>query len=223
MTFKTVADFKDNLIRKGLVGVVLIADYSTAALTAITEATGTDPDVTIGLADLTGYETLGRITGDGITFSDSVTQQNISGWGSAYPLRIDAESEELSLSWQSLETRKATLDAFYNVDLSDVTPDSSTGEVTVDKPAVPAIRDKRVLALWRDINKATGNDIYQAILFPRANTLQNGDQTIANSDSGLVYPLKSTALIDSTEDTGCRLFWGGTGFKELSSDMGFSS
>lgn len=214
-TFDSVAAFKSQLIRKALVGALLVADYSTAALSAITD--GADS----ALADLTGYTSFGKLTSDGVSLSGDITKQEISGWGDAYPSRVDVQSEALSLACSGLETNQQTLDGFYGVDMSSVTPDATTSEITVDKPKVPVLRDKRVLGLFKDVNKSNGKDIYIGILFPRANIANNGDQTFANNDTGLVYPVTVQALMDSTEGTACRLFWGGPGLVDLTSDMGF--
>lgn len=218
-TFDAVADFKNQLIRKALVGALLVADYSVAALTAITTSATTPVDAV--LADLTGYTSLGKLTADGLELSADISKQEIKGFGDAYPSRVDVDSEDLKLNGAGLETRKATLDAFYNVDFSAVTPSATSGEITVDKPPVPELRDKRVLGLFKDINKANGLPIYMGILFPRANVTNNGSQKFANSDSGLDYPVTAQALVDSTEGTACRLFWGGSGLAGLTSDMGF--
>lgn len=214
-TFNEVAAFKSVLQRKALVGTVLVADYATAALADICTAGG-------ALADLTGYESLGKFTTDGISLANSVEKQEQRGWGDSYPSRIDVTSESSSFSFTAMESKRAVFDAFYNVDQSGVTPNAN-GSIVFDKPPLPEIRDKRVLALARDVNKSNGLDIYLGVLFPKGNIAQNGDQAFSNSENGLVYPMQASALLDDTEGTAVRLMWGGPGLAALLDDMGYTN
>jgi hypothetical protein len=212
-TFNEVSAFKSVLQRKALVGTVLVADYATAAIADLVDATG-------ALVDLTGYESLGKFTTDGISLSNDVEKQEQRGWGDAYPSRIDITSESASLSFTAMESKRNVFDAFYNV---EVPAEATTANsIVFDKPPLPEIRDKRVLALARDVNKSNGLDIYIGVLFPKGNISQNGEQTLNNDEGGLVYPMIAQALLDDTEGTATRLLWGGPGLAGLLEDMGFT-
>ncbi|HET7388427.1 MAG TPA: hypothetical protein VFJ19_17375 [Nocardioidaceae bacterium] len=222
--FDTLAAFNSLCERKALVGAMLVADYSAAPLTKITKSdAATPPVVDLDPTAFADYKSLGKLTTDGTNLSGTVNQSQILGWGDAYPSRIDVTSESLSMTVSGLETNKETLDAFYNVDLSGTTPDATTSEVTFDKPKIPELRDKRVCALFRDVNKANGLDVFIGVHFLRANVVQNGDQTFANNDTGLVYPLSITALLDDAAGTAFRYFMGGPGMAALAAEMGWTA
>ncbi len=214
-TFVEVAAFKSNLIRKALGGALLVADYSTAILTDICAAGGV-------LTIPAGYKSMGKLTTDGMASANEVEKSEIKGWGDNFPSRIDVTSESASLTCTAMETKAAVFDAFYNVDQTNVLAKASTGTVTFDKPLLQTVRDKRVLALGRDINKANGLDVYLGIHFPRANLSQSGEQTLANSDAALSYPLMVQAQADDVAGTAVRLFWGGPGLAGMLADMGYT-
>jgi hypothetical protein len=151
------------------------------------------------------------LTGDGISFPNELDVSEQRGWGDITgPSRVDVNSENSSLNFTSMQSMKAVFDAFYNVDQTGVVP-TANGTITFDKSAVPALRDVRVLALVKDINKATGLDFYYGIHFPRANITQNGDQPLSNDDNGITYPMSARALVDPVVGTAVRLFFGGPG------------
>ena len=213
-TFDSVAAFQSLLQRKALVGAVLVADYATAALTDICTSGG-------ALDALTGHVTLGKLSSDGLTLSNSQEKQESRGWGdTASPSRIDITSASSSMAFSAMETNAAVIDAFWGVDQSAVTASATTGTVTFDTPPLPELRDKRVLGLFRDVNKSNGLDIYLGVYYPRANISQNGDQTYVNND--LTYPLTAQALVDDTEGTAVRLFMGGAGLAGVLTDMGYT-
>lgn len=203
-TFSSVAAFNGLLQRKGLAGVVLVAPYSTAVLTDIAGVGGV-------LTITSGYTSMGKLTADGISFPNDMDISEQRGWGDiSGPSRVDVNGENSSLNFTPMESKKAVWDAFYNVDKTGVTANTN-GTITFDKSAVPALRDVRVLALIRDINKSNGLDIFYGIHFPRANLVQNGDQTLDNGENGITYPLTARALVDPVVGTAVRLFWGGPG------------
>jgi hypothetical protein len=214
VTFNEVAAFKSVLQRKALVGTVLVADYAIAAIADLVDATG-------ALVDLTGYESLGKFSTDGISFSDEVEKSEQRGWGDSYPSRIDVKTENASSKFSAMESSRAVFDAFYNMDVPTVA--TTANSIVIDKPPLPEVRDKRILHLARDINKSTGEDIYLGVLYPKGNITQDGDQTWSDDDGGLVYPMTAQALLDDTEGTAMRLLWGGPGLGSLLVEMGFTA
>lgn len=215
-TFNEVAAFQSLLQRKALVGALLVAPASESALTAITTTGGS-------LAPLTGYSSLGKLTSDGVEFGNDIEKQEQKGFGDAYPSRIDVVSENATLNFTAMETKRQVLEIMQNVDLSTVTASATTGELTWDKPLVPELQDWRVLALFRDVNKSNGLDIYLGVHFLRSNITQNGAQTFANNETGLVYPATAQAMPDDDEGTAQRFFWGGPGLAGILTDMGFTA
>ena len=213
-TFDSVAAFQSLLQRKALVGAVLVADYATAALTDICTSGGT-------LDALTGYSSLGKLTSDGLTLSNSQEKQESRGWGdTASPSRNDITSASSSMAFSAMESNAPVIDAFWGVDQTAVTASATTGSVVFDLPPLPVLRNKRVLGLFRDTNQSNGLDIYLGVHYPRANISQNGDQTLVNND--LTYPMTAQALVDDVEGTPVRLMWGGPGLAGVLADMGYT-
>jgi hypothetical protein len=221
MTFLSTANFQSLLIRKPLQGVVLVAPYSAAAMAAITTGAGAANVLdSTGLA--TAHKTLGKITTDGVTFGNSVNKQLTRGYGDAYPARIDVESQDVTLSWSALETNIQTIDAWSGVTQVAASLAVTTKELIVNMPPLPVVRDKRVMALFRDSNPDGTGDIYLAVYLLRANIIQNGDVSYQFTDAALNYPLQAQALNDDVAGTPVRLFMGGAGFQSLFTSMGYS-
>src|SRR5690242_9482080 len=113
-TFSSVANFQNTLIRKGLVGALLIADYATAALADIATTGGV-------LTITTGYNSVGKLSADGVSVSSTADVSEVRGWGDiSSPARIDVTGGASSMTVTAIETKKATLDAFNGVDLTAV-------------------------------------------------------------------------------------------------------
>src|SRR5699024_5845773 len=111
----------------------------------------------------------------------------------------------------------------HGVDLDGVTPDAITGTIKYDKPPLPAVVDRRVIAVFLDRNKSNGLEIYWAIGFPRANVTRNGEQELQKEEGGLSWPLTATGLLDGDAGTATSLFWGGPGLADLVEPMGFDA
>lgn len=216
MTFSDVADLKDQLIRKALQGVLLVAPYSSAALTTISTTGG-------ALSIDTDYKSIGKLSTDGSERSNEQEISDIFGWGdTSAPARRDVDRETTTLNVTAIETRRRVLELYDGVDLSTVVA-SANHEVKYDKPLVPVIRDWRTLLLAKDINKANGLDVYIGLHFPRANFTVNGGQTLQPGDNPLSYPMTVTAMADALAGTGVRTFLAGPGMAGLKADMGFAS
>lgn len=215
MGFEDVAGFKNQLIRKAQRGAGFVAPYSTAALATISGAGGL---LTIPV----GYVSLGKLTSDGAERSIEQEISTVKGWGDGAPAREDIDSESESMTITAMETKKRVIELYENVDLTGVEPDTN-GEISFDKPNTPITRDWRFLALAKDINKANGLEVYCGIFYPKANFTQNGSQNLQPGDTPMQYPLKVSALQDSTAGTAVRIFWGGPGLAGLADDMGFEA
>lgn len=217
MSYLSLADFRSTLIRKPLQGVVMLAPYSAPALTDI--ATGTTGALdTSGIA--TAHKTLGKLTSAGVTFGNAVTKQSTRGYGDSYPVRIDVESQDLTLSWENLESRKDVFDAYYGVSQTGVTL-AATKTLTFDAPPLPVLRDVRLLALFKDTNADGTGEIYLGVYFLRAQVSTNGDQTYTFADTCLPYAMQATALMDDAAGTAIRYFWSGPGFVSAATNMGY--
>lgn len=216
MSFDSVADFKNQLIRKALVGTLLVAPYSEDALNTISGATTPYP-----LTIPPEYESVGKLSKDGAETKNEAEISDIMGWGDyTGPSRRDVEKDTSSLEVTAIETKSRVLSLFDGVDLSGVTA-GTNNEIKWDRPALPALLDWRVLLLIKDINKANGLEVYFGIHYPRANFTVNGGQKMAPGEDPINYPMTVTALFDDVEGTAVRKFIAGPGVAGLKTDMGF--
>lgn len=212
---------QNQLIRKANDGSVLVGDYSTAApIAALTEMdTSVPPALT--LAAFTGYEGVGWVNEDGAQFSREVDSSDITSWGSVEPTRRDITSDVTTLAIACQETNRRTIGLYSGADMSVVTPDATTGEVKIPKPARPSARTYRVLALAED--QIDAGPIWIGRFFPRAQVTDYDDQAMSSGDDPVMYPVTFTAYNDA--DLGyseCWLF-GGPGWQSLLTDMGFTA
>jgi len=208
---------QSSLIRKALAGSVFIAPADATAPTTLTTGSGS------GLTPLpTGYEDIGYVTkDDGLSWSRDTEVSEVTSWGSVEPTRRDINSDVTNLAFTAQETKKATLQLYYNVDLDAVTPDATTGEVSFAQPTRPSTRYMRVFALFVD---GSGDDaIYVARFLPKAMLSEVDDQAWTDGDDPVVYNCTLAATPDETLGYSVRHFFGGPGWKSRLDDMGFAA
>jgi len=216
MSIVTLAARQNKLIRKALDAVVFAAPTSAAAVTSITTGAGATL-VTLP----TEYVSLGHHTeDDGINWTREVESADVRSHGSSEPTRRDITSDVTGLVVLAQETKAQTLEMFHNVDLSAVTPDATTSEVSFNRSSQPATRYYRLLALAQD---GSGDDtIYFGRFCPRASISEYADQSWSKSDE-VRWPLTFTAFLDDDLGYSMREMWGGPGIAALVDDMGFGA
>lgn len=213
MTVSSIAGRKSRLIRKALDAVVFAAPMSAEPVTALTEADGS-------LSPLpTGYVSLGwHSEEEGLNWTREVENSDVRSHGSQEPTRRDIIQDVSGLVVVAQETKMQTLEMFNNVDLSDVTPDPTTGEIQFSRSTTPTTRYYRILTVAQD---GAGDDtVYFARFLPRASVTEYAEQSWSNQTE-VQYNLTLTAYVDETEGYAVREFWGGPGIFDLLEDMGF--
>lgn len=214
-TFDALADRKNELIRKPLAGIIAVAPMSTTIPVSLTSGTGAD------LVALTGFKQLGWVSkDDGITFSRDTDTSDVDSWGSLEPTRTDITQDITSGQFTCQETRKSVLELYYNVDLTSVTPDATTGETTFNQSSSPRTKYSRFIFLAVDGSGA--DQIVIAKILPRAMVSGYDDQNW-NQDDPLAYPLTVTAKADSDAGYAVRHVFGGPGWKSQLVKTGFAS
>lgn len=214
MAFDTIADFKDELVRKVLAGAVLVAPSATALpLTLTTGASSLLND-----AGFTGFKSLGRISDAGLSSSADTESSGVPGWGALEDVRTDIIRRTATFSFTCLETRKEVLDLYYNQDLSAIEADATTGEVSFTEATKPDTRYQRMVLLGID-GEGTGAK-YIARFLPRATVSEVSEQTWSTADA-LAYQMTVTAKIDSTLGYAVKHLYGGPGWAAL--DHGFEA
>ena len=207
-------DLKAELVRKPNKGAVLIAPMTAAIPVKFT--TGATAD----LVDFTGFSSVGHIAKDAPpSFTPDVQSTTIEAWGVLEEVREDVIKRTLAVGYTPIETSRRVLEMYHNVDLSQVVPDTTTGEVQFSEPTSPATRYYRTIFLG--IDGAEGEEIYFGRILPRATVSEVAAQDWG-TDKALSYPMTLKAKVDSTLGYSSRLFFGGPGWKALAGKHGFA-
>lgn len=184
---KTLLDYDSTLIRRPIFGGVFLAPYSAPLVETLVAANGT---VTLP-AD---YESVGRISEDGLTFAMDREMQEVRGWGSTSVLRRDVQSIDVTLQFAMLETRRLAYEVTAGLDLSEVEM-SADGEWKFTMPSQPPTRYLRAVAIGAD---GSGADrYYMAKVFGRVSLTETDDETWQASDEA---PLMRNVTLGSDED-----------------------
>lgn len=203
-----------DLIRKALDAAIAIAPTTATIPTAFTTTSAAT------LAALpTGFKGLGYVTkDDGLSFSRDIAAEEVTSYGSVTPTRRDMVSDTTAVSFTCQETNLQTLQLFFGVDLSSLTPTATTGEVAFSQPLQPSGSFYRLIMIAQD---GVGTDTTYIIrIMPRAQLSEVGEQTW--SDGGeLSYPLTFTATPDNTLGYAVRHVLAGPGWKSRLVAMGF--
>ncbi len=214
MPYSTLRDKKTELILKAREGSVFVAPHTADSITALT--TGATAD----LSPLpTGYTDIGWTTTDGMTFGRETETSDINSFGSIEPTRSDITRDQLTMAVVAQETKLSTISMYTGADLTGAQAASVTGELSVEKPAIPGFLYYRVLAVFVD-RTATGAEIYLARYMPRARITEFGEQQYTDGDEAITYPLTFTGYDEAVLGYSHRWIWGGPGWLELLDEMG---
>ena len=214
-TFDDVKGHNEALIRKMLEMAIFVQPTTAAAITTITDATGSNlviPD-TMTSVGMTSKD-------DGAAWTPSIDISEVNAYGYGTPVRRDATSRTLDLKFTMLESKRKVFEVYYGIDLSTTTAPAAKNELYFDQPDRPEATYWRILAIGRDGSGTSS--IYHAEYLPKA--LLTDCDPIAWSDSDpLAYGVTLSADIDSAYGTSQRSFWAGAGFSTaVITAMGFS-
>lgn len=214
-SWESVKNKQNDLIRKALEGSVFVAPHSA---TSIVTLTGSDSSLN---ALPSGYEDVGWLNDEGAQFSREVENSDVTSWGSVEPTRRDITSDVTTLSFAMQETKITTLGLYTGADMTAVTPDATSGEVSIEKPDRPSTRHYRVLSIAVDLSDA--GDIYIARYLPRASVTEFDDQAFQSSDDeAILWSVTMTGYRDETLGYSERWMFGGPGWEAQLSAMGFA-
>jgi hypothetical protein len=195
---------------KGLDGLVAVAPYATAALTT------TDLfDATTGALKAlpVGWKQIGWITTDGITQSRDTTISDTPAWGATEPILRTVTGTSKTLTVTAMEKNRTVDQLYYMADLSTVVAGTNNA-ATFKEPALPRLRDWRLLAMAKFENAA--GEWYEAVQYPRASIQPNSDETWDQGDNGAARGLLATAQVDDVLGYAVEHFMGGPGFPKTS-------
>jgi hypothetical protein len=219
--YEALKNKQTELIRKSLDGSVFLADSTAAAIASLTTYTAGPPAV-IDLTPLPAeYDDLGWLTGDGAQFSRDVSSSEVTSWGSVSPTRTDITADTTTMTATAQETKLLTIGLATGADLSGITPDAQTGEVSIAKPSRPKSKHYRVLSLA--VDQGDAGEIYIARFLPRAKVSGYSEQSFGGGDDPITWGVTFTGEEDSTLGYSERWIFGGAGWQALLTQMGFTA
>lgn len=214
VSFDTLSEKKTELVRKTIDLSFFQADRSVAGPTTLTDTDKALKTLPVGWGDV------GLLTTDGVQHSRDVNVSDVRSAGRIDPSRSDITSDQTSIQISCQETKLATIGLYTGQDMSGVTPDGTTGEVSIAKPARPKPKYYRGLSIG--VDEADAGEIYIARYFPRVRVTNFDDQSYtSDEDEALLWPVTLTAYVDSTLGYSERWMFGGPGWFALLSEMGF--
>lgn len=204
-------------IRKGKKVAVLRAPMSVAIPTEITE--GGTSGVPVTLKALTGFMGMGLMRkDDGIAHSRDQEKSDIMAVGFQDPVRSDFDSDTFSAQIVGLETHRANIESYLGVDLSAVTLNAGTGELSFPQPTDGVITQNRWMFIAQDGSEL--DRYWWARLFTAGIVSETDDQNMGGED-GWQWPMTISSQTDPTAAYSVRHYFGGPGWKAKAESMGF--
>lgn len=216
--YDALATKKEEFIRRALDGSVFRAPTSADH---IDETTLFDTDGTL-LALPAEYKDLGLLNSDGASVAREVSTNDTTAFGRNSPVRQDVVSDIDSFSVTALETKLETIELGTGATLTTASPSTTTGALEIRKPPRPTTKQYHFLILAVDINQETGSEIYLGRYFPKGKITAYGDQAILGEDA-IGWNATVTAQMDSEWGASSSWLFGGPGWIELLTDMGFAA
>ena len=213
--YDELAAAKGKLIRKALGGFIMVAPMDVE----VPEKVFADREGNFIDFKEAGFTPLGWLTkGDGINFSRETEQAEVESFGAQEPTRVDFTKDTTSAAFNCQETNKKVLELYYSQDLSEVTPDSETGEISFEQRDPETIY-RRMIYIAHD---GKGKDSkYIVKIMPKA-TISEVQEQSWSSESELAYGMTAKASKDDDLGYSVRHVFGGPGFEKLYADMGFT-
>jgi hypothetical protein len=192
----------------------------TGGTTPAVAVTTTTPGASVDLAALpTGYEDLGWINTDGVTYGRETEVSDVNSFGSVEPTRSDVTRDTITMSVTAQETKLLTLGLYTGADTTALTATAGTGEFSISKPNIPGFRYYRVLGLYVDRDD-DGREVYVARYMPRARITEWGEQQFTDGDDPIQYNMTFTGYEDSVVGYSHRWIFAGPGWLAQLADMG---
>lgn len=210
-----IARHQRELILKPRAAHVFGAPMTTPVVLNITEGPSSQ------LAELpVGYYDFGLLDKeDAVNLSREMEKADINAIGYSNPVRSDITSDIFGMAFKGLETNRFNIETNLGVDLSGVTPDPVTGEVSFDQPAVALIRRQRYMLL-ADVGSGV-DTIHFGRQFLAGEVSETGEQTITDGEGYLGWPFTVNAMVDTLYGVSVRHHFGGPGWKNLLEEAGF--
>lgn len=161
-TFEELRAQSDNTnnVRKTLGALIFLAPLTADLITTLTDEDGSIKPLP------EEFFSLGLFSRDAISFARESDTEATEALGYMSPVREDISSISRTITATAYEVDKRRIREIADgTDLSDVV--AVNGEIAYDEPEVPVNRRWRLLAIGRDVNKRTGQDILRANFYPQ--------------------------------------------------------
>jgi hypothetical protein len=201
---------------------VFVAPMTVAMPTALTTGGTSAPTVPVTLSELTGFEPIGLLRkDDAVGRSRDRETSTVEAVGYDDPVREDVTTDAMSAKIVCLETRKSTIEKFLNIDLSGVTPNANTGEVSFPHVTVGKLTPYRWLFIGQDGTALDRSWIGWG--FAAGIVSEVDDQTLGGTDDPWMWPMTIKSQLDTTLGYGVRSYFSGPGWKSRLTALGFGS
>lgn len=201
---------------------VFVAPITTAMPTALTTGGTTSPDVPITLSELTGFEPIGLLRkDDAVSRTRDRETSEVAAVGYDDPVREDVTTDTMSAKIVCLETRKSTIEKYLNIDLSGVTPNANTGEVSFPHVSVGKLSRYRWLFIGQDGTALDRSWIGWG--FSAGVVSEVDDQVLGGTDDPWMWPMTIKSQLDTTLGWGVKSYHAGPGWKSRLTALGFSA
>ncbi|MGK9270496.1 hypothetical protein KXR83_05785 [Williamsia muralis] len=200
---------KDNAnnIKKFTRAVIFFAPIDAEVPESLTEAVAGVPVLTT-LPD--GYESGGLIKKDGgFEFNSDREISDTESLGYSSPTRRDVQSEDVSVAYSLQEFKRIAFEKYLGVDLSTVTPNATTGEVSFARPITPELIEFRALIIARD--RSGPRATYFGRFYPKASITEVDSQSFSPEDE-YAFPLTMGGQPDPVLGYSEKFFIGGPAF-----------
>lgn len=216
-TFDEIKNDNAGAIRKYTSAFIAVAPLSADPVKTLMDATeGTK------LAALpANYMPLGLIKkDDGIEFSRDTDTSDVESLGYAAPTRKDIIKDDASLKFTLQENTKMAEQLYNGIDLTSITPNETSGEVSFANPTTPATMYYRFLIVGRD--GSGDQEFFKAWYIPRGQ-ISEVDSLSFSAEDEHAYNLTLTATPDPKEKFAVKTFLGGSGFKAAAEELGWKN
>lgn len=216
-TFADIEQKKSELVRKALGGALFVGSTATSALiTNLT--TGTSADLVDVTATPYNMVEAGLMTTDGYTMSENTERSEIRSAFRLSVTRTDITQRTETIAATLQETSALTIAMLNGLDVEDLEPNATTGELSIPRSEVPSRKFYRLLALAVDLTE--DGEFYIAKYWPRVELTEVGDTAVNNGDEAYTYAFTFTSTVDSGAGYASRSIFGGPGAKGLATSMG---
>lgn len=194
--------------------IVMIAPQGGTTITTIVDSTNGQT-----LTIPSDYVTVGYLEkADGLGLIPKLTTSPSEAYGETQPINYYITATEFTATFTMKETKKKVLETYNGLDLSTVTANGTTNEVTFDIPELPPVIYPRMLVVGQ--HQQGTSAVWVAHWMPKVMITDMAQQDWKDQND-LTYKVTYTALVDSTVGTSRRPFLSGPGMAALKAGMGF--